>query len=221
MRWFNVVILLIGILTSTCGFVNAQKRNAIWCFGDSAGIDFNNLSFPTSIATAMDSRGSCCSISDTSGALLFYASGSDPLQSPLSELVIVRNALNQMIQNGDSIIGQIWYQELTITDLPTNQNLFYLFSTGVTANYGLYYSVIDMNANGGLGMVLQKNVQLESFKCSDGVTALKHANGRDWWIIIRNWDNVNNKFYKYLISSVGVSNAIVQKYWIYDKQWIW
>jgi WD40 repeat protein len=209
MKLFRACILLIVFCIIALGG-NAQKRNAIWCFGDSAGIDFNNLSIPTPIATAMDSRGSCCSISDTSGSLLFYASGSDPLQSPLSELVIVRNAMHQMMPNGDSIVGQIWYQELTITDIPASQNLYYLFSAGVTANDGLYYSVIDMNANGGLGAVLQKNIQLVNFKVVDGMRAIKHANGRDYWVIIRNASSFGNKHYLFLVTPAGITNYSIQ-----------
>ena len=56
-----------------------------------------------------------------------------------------------------------------------------------------------MSANGGLGEVIQKNVQLHNYKSADGLTAIKHGNGRDWWIINRRWNNINNTFYKYLI----------------------
>ncbi|MBL0341583.1 MAG: hypothetical protein IPP71_11960 [Bacteroidetes bacterium] len=112
--------------------------------------------------------------------------------------------------NGDSIVGLNWYQELTITPDPTNSNLYYLFSIGVTNSFGLYYSIVDMSLNGGLGGVVQKNVQLENFKCTDGLTAIKHGNGRDWWIIFRRWDTVNDLFYKYLITPSGISNVIVQ-----------
>ncbi|MBK8873981.1 MAG: T9SS type A sorting domain-containing protein [Bacteroidetes bacterium] len=161
------------------------------------------------INSAMDSRGSSCSISDTSGNLLFYASGSDPLQLSINETVKVRNALDQIMQNGDSIVGMIWYQELLITDLPASSNLFYLFSVGVSVSDGLYYSIVDMNANGGQGAVIQKNIQLESFKCTDGLTAVKHGNGRDWWIIFRRWDTVNNEYYKYLVTPAGISNVSI------------
>ncbi|MBL0340421.1 MAG: hypothetical protein IPP71_05520 [Bacteroidetes bacterium] len=196
------------IIASTCLF--AQKRNFVWCLGDSAGIDFTNLQNPIPIATGMDARGRCTSIADSLGNLLFYASTSDPLLLIPDELLYVRNVLNQVMTNGDSIVGLNWYQELTITQDPANSNLYYLFSIGVTNSYGLYYSVVDMSLNGGLGGVVQKNVQLENFKCTDGLTAIKHGNGRDWWIIFRRWDTVNDLFYKYLITPSGISNVIIQ-----------
>jgi hypothetical protein len=201
-----IVILQFILLANLC---NSQNRNLVWIFGDSSGIKFNNQISPVAINSAMDSRGSSCSISDTSGNLLFYASGSDNNQLTISETVLVRNSLNQVVQNGDSIVGMVWYQELIITDKPSTSNTYYLFSAGVTINDGLYYSIIDMNANGGLGAVIQKNVQLENFKCTDGITAVKHGNGRDWWILFRRWDTVNNEYYKYLITSAGISNVSI------------
>ena len=51
----------------------SQNRNNIWCFGDSAGIDFNQT-VAAPINTNLDTRGSCTSIADSTGNLLFYAS---------------------------------------------------------------------------------------------------------------------------------------------------
>jgi hypothetical protein len=51
----------------------AQNRNSIWVFGDSSLVDFGNAGSPVTGVSGMDGRGSCVSISDTSGSLLFYA----------------------------------------------------------------------------------------------------------------------------------------------------
>jgi len=211
MKKLNILKYSISVflLLSSCS-AYAQNRNLIWCFGDSAGIDFSNLSNPSPINTGMDARGSCTSIADSSGNLQFYASTSDPLTSQFFEFTLIRNSLHQVMVNGDSIIGDGWYQELVITDKPILNNLYYVFVVGITSSYGLYYSIVDMSLNGGLGGVVQKNVQLENFKCTDGLTAIKHGNGRDWWILFRRWDNVNDSFYKYMISPSGISNVIIQ-----------
>ncbi|MDQ3051938.1 MAG: T9SS type A sorting domain-containing protein [Bacteroidota bacterium] len=209
MKKFAILLIWVYSLLVN-GLLFAQNRNSVWIFGDSTGINFSNINSPIPIFSAMDSRGSSCSISDTAGSLLFYASGSDPLQSLVNETVKVRNNLNQIIANGDSIIGRIWYQELTITDNPTTYKQFYLFSIGVTSSDGFYYSVIDMNANGGLGSVTQKNIQLETFKVVDGMIAIKHGNGRDWWVLLRNADIYSNNHYVYLITQGSVSSPIIQ-----------
>lgn len=62
--------------------------------------------------------------------------------------------------NGDSLIGDGWFNEYII--LPKNEaaKTFYVFTLGVTSFDGLWYSVIDMNLNNGLGMVTDKNVSL-------------------------------------------------------------
>ena len=50
---------------------NAQNRNSVWCFGDSAAIDFSSGN-PVTGSSSLDSRGTCVSIADTNSNLLFY-----------------------------------------------------------------------------------------------------------------------------------------------------
>ncbi|MBK6640281.1 MAG: T9SS type A sorting domain-containing protein [Bacteroidetes bacterium] len=124
------------------------------------------------------------------------------------------NSSNIIIQNGDSIFGQGWYHELITLPIPGNDSMYYIFSIGVSSVYGLKYSIINMKANGGLGEVIQKNIQLQSFPMVDCLTAVKHGNGRDWWLIFRRWDNFtsnpNNEFHSYLISPNGITDYTVQ-----------
>ncbi|MBL0074165.1 MAG: hypothetical protein IPP34_21140 [Bacteroidetes bacterium] len=103
----------------------------------------------------MDGRGSCVSIADSSGSLLFYAY-TRALVNGNSGLVYSSN--HQLMQNGNLIAGQAWYKEMVIVPDPSIVNKFYLFSLCITSLCppGLYYSKIDMNQNGGLGAVDQK-----------------------------------------------------------------
>ncbi len=94
--------------------------------------------------------------------------------------------------------------------MPEDSMKYYLFSVGVTSGAGFSYSIIDMAQNNGQGSVIQKNVLLQSFQCTDGLTAIKHGNGRDWWILVRRYDVNNNEFYKYLVTPLGISNVIIQ-----------
>lgn len=180
---------------------SAQKENNIWCFGDSAGIDFNDLANPITFATSLDTRGSCVSIADSTGRLLFYANTRATIPGNTTR---VWNSTNQLMENGDSIVGSGWYNELIIVPFPGSNSKYYLFSAGVTNRYGFYYSVIDMSLNNGLGKVISKNNQLHSYKTWDGMAAVKHANGRDWWVITKE-DSIgngsgNNSFHIYFIS---------------------
>ena len=133
-----------------------------------------------------------------------YLSGGPPF---FNGEVYNRNQI-QMI-NGDSIVMALWFMESVIVDNPAVSNQYYLFSTGVTGNYGLYYSIIDMSLDSGRGAVVQKNLQLLPYPSDDGLTCVKHGNGRDWWVIFRKngfyagW--YDNRFYKYLVSPAGIN----------------
>ncbi len=199
------IVLCISII------LHGQNRQKIWCFGDSAGIDFSTGN-PTPIVTSLDSRGSCASIADTTGSLLFYSSydADVDIGGPPFLGGEIYNSQHAIMFNGDSIVMAAWYKETVIINDPFSNTSFYVFSSGVTGNNGLYYNNVDMIQNGGLGAVIQKNIQLQSFKCTDGLTAIKHGNGRDWWVIFRRWDNINDDFYQYLITPIGISNVIIQ-----------
>ncbi|MBL7913940.1 MAG: T9SS type A sorting domain-containing protein [Bacteroidia bacterium] len=204
-------LLIIVLSIISCG-VQAQKRGNVWCFGHEAAINFNS-GFPVADSSSVISRGSCASICDSLGSLLFYVSN-DTVSVTTTQLNggKIYGKDHQLISGGDSINSQGWYYELIIIPAPNSNDLYYVFSIGVTAFYGIYYSVIDMSLNGGFGEVTQKNVQLQNFANVDCLTAIKHGNGRDWWIVFRQYNQLgsNNLYYRYLISPNGISNVYVQ-----------
>ncbi|MEO8146282.1 MAG: hypothetical protein ABI723_01530 [Bacteroidia bacterium] len=200
---YNLLIIL--ILLST--IVNAQHRNDIWCFGDSAGIDFSNINNPMPIHSAVKSRGSCVSICDANSNLLFYGYTRATLPG---NTTLLKNRNDTIMLNGDNVVGRGWYMELVIIPMPGNSDQYYVFSAGVTSIYGLYYSVVDMLLDSGLGGVIQKNNQLLPDPANDGLIAVKHGNGRDWWVIHRNHVGSNNIFYKFLISPSGITGPFTQ-----------
>ena len=195
--------LLLFLFLCSFTYTYCQNRNSVWCFGDSAGIDFSNPNNPLPIFTSLRTRGSCVSISDTVGNLLFYGNTRVTLAG---NTTLVWNKQHNLMVSGDSIVGRGWYKELTVTPVPYNPDLYYLFSAGVSSINGFFYSVIDMTRDSGRGMVVQKNVQLQgsNFWANDGVAAVKHGNGRDWWVMVRDWSNVNNTFFFYLVTPFGV-----------------
>ena len=204
------VFISAAFLICCAYFANAQKQGSVWCFGDSALVDFSDTANIITGSSMVKSRGSCASIADSSGNLLFYVSYDPTVIIAGTDPVKAYNSNHQVMANGDSMKGGGWYNEITIVPFPGSDSLYYIFYIGVTLDYGLYYSIVDMSANGGLGEVIQKNVQLHNYKSADGLKAIKHGNGRDWWIINRRWNNINNTFYKYLISPAGVSDSMPQ-----------
>jgi hypothetical protein len=208
MKLYRTLFLILALSIIVCD-VQAQRGN-VWCFGDSSGIDFNLPGGPVPISTVLNTRGSCVSVADTSGQLLFYSAYDESVGIFGTDPVKVYSKNNTLMNNGDSIKGGGWYKELVIVPASMTDSLYYLFNIGVTFDLGLYYSLIDMKQNNGMGAVVQKNVQLQIFKCTDGINAVKHGNGRDWWLIFRRWDTDNDEYYMYLISQNGISNVSIQ-----------
>ena len=93
----------------------AQNQNSVWIFGDSAGIDFSNLSNPQPISSVMRGRGSSASIADSTGQLLFYTR---TIANTNDTSTHVYNWQNQLMNNGDQIVGEAWYNELVIVPMP-------------------------------------------------------------------------------------------------------
>ncbi len=213
MRW------IIAILIATPLFCAAQKRGAVWVFGDSALVDFSDTSNILTGNSLIKSRGSCASISDSNGQLLFYT-GYDTdwmITGAYEKNGEIFNKLHSTMANGDSIIMMGWYHEVVILPYPGTTDKYFVFSilvTGVNL-WGIFYSIVDLSANGGLGAVIQKNIQLPNyFNMVDCLTAVKHGNGRDWWLLFRRVYNSpvipDNEFHSYLVSPAGITNYTVQ-----------
>ena len=202
--WLPIFLYFIFFIS-----VYSQNRNSIWCFGDSAGIDFRNVSMPVPISTSLDTRGSCLSVSDSLGNLLFYA-GTRANGSP-ARTGIIYNMNHEIMQNGDSIEGQGWYHELLIIPFPSDLNKYFLFSLNITTIHDFHYSIIDMNEDNGLGAVVSKNILIKNDSVCDAMTAVKHGNGRDWWVIIKSWGNPTDfTFYEYLITPDTIEERIIE-----------
>ena len=85
------LLLALMVLSLNCF---SQNRNSVWCFGDSAGIDFSNLSNPVPFTSSVEGRGSCVSIADNNGNLLFYSNTYMNMARTM-----VWNALNDTMTN--------------------------------------------------------------------------------------------------------------------------
>lgn len=189
----------------------SQNKNSIWCFGDSAGIDFRNLSNPVPISTGMDGRGGCSSISDSAGNLLFYS-----FSYVTYQLTKILSADHAVMTNSNLMPGWGLYNDNLILPKPGSNHEYYNFFLGSGGAVDTtYYALVDMNLNGGLGDVVRKNVPIGAYYPADCLTAVKHGNGRDWWLLGKLGSNpfTNfNRFFVYLITPDSVYNPIVQDF---------
>ncbi len=74
----------------------------------------------------------------------------------------------------------------------------------------LTYHIVDMKENNGLGKVVKRNQILmqDAYLSHNRMTAVKHANGRDWWLIKPH--QTKALFYKFLVTSNGIEGPFEQ-----------
>jgi hypothetical protein len=207
--FFKIFIILILLLNYIICF--AQKQDRIWLFSDRAGIDFNDLANPIAITSNITDPclTSFTSIADTSGQLLFYCAGVELTFTAMR--VFDKNG--NLMQNGDSLQGYPWVnQGCMIIPFPNHNNLYYLFVCNIAGSSGniVYYNIIDISLNNGLGGVVSKNNLLLFDNVNEKINATKHANGRDWWLILQS-TNIDSLFHKFLITPTGISGPFEQK----------
>jgi hypothetical protein len=207
-------IFLFLLFTFQAAFT--QNSNSIWVFGDSAGIDFSNVTNPVPISSGMDGRGSCSSIADSNGNLILYTAVLGYLNTGWNTRIF--NAQHQILQNCDSITGEAWYNENITIPRPTHYNQFYTFSVGLYPPYnqGCFYSISDMNMNLGQGSVIKQNIKINNATSGDCLTAVKHGNGQDWWVINKysktSSPNHFNRFFIYHVKGDSVYAPITQNF---------
>ncbi len=185
---YTFLMLLIGSLPSW-----SQYRAANWPmnYGNvilkiTPGV-FQAQSLPNG------SGGYCAnaSISDEQGNLLFYSFGLD-----------VRNKNGDIMENGcclcesadasnctRGVLGSPIFQGAIILPVPQSNTKYYLIIKDSASASGngvarMQCSIIDMQANNGLGKVIRRSIAIQNnvtgfFR----MTACKHANGEDWWLI--------------------------------------
>jgi PKD repeat protein len=185
----------------------AQKQGNIWYFGNHAGLDFNTtppailLSGQTDFPLPNQWNEGCTSISDSSGSLLFYTNG-----------MKIWNRFHQIMPNGNELLGHSSStQSSIIVPAPSNQNLFYVFTTDAEENdfqNGLRYNVVDICLDHGRGDVIEeeKNIKLLD-TVSERLICIRHSNNIDYWIITHKYNS--DSFYSFLLTNSGILDTII------------
>jgi hypothetical protein len=161
------------------------------------------------------SHGACnVQLFDKKDSLILYSNGSK-----------IFNGKHRLVEGGDSLsFGIDWknglfagnyYGEYLISAYPNamiaipsvkNANQYYFISTFISRDYNLFpklvYTLVDMNLNGGRGKVIEKEVLIKNGEFAPAIEACKHGNGRDWWIITREYGKKN--FIIMLLDSTGI-----------------
>ncbi|MDD3860469.1 MAG: T9SS type A sorting domain-containing protein [Bacteroidales bacterium] len=198
------IFILLQCITAFSQVGNA-KRAWHWYFGWNAGLDFSSGTMQDDPNGQVYIAEGACSISDTAGNLLFYA-GPNLFSEPGENNMTIYNANHEIMQNGTDIdCGWSGRQNSIIVPLPENDNIYYLFTIGhYTEPYytqlGFKYSIVDMSLNGGIGAVIEKNIEIftssQNDTLSEILTAVHHANCKDIWILIHRNNTCRYNVYK-------------------------
>jgi uncharacterized protein (TIGR02145 family) len=197
----NKYFILLLLLFTIDGYSQGEFNN--WYFGWHAGMTFNSgppVALPAS-PIAQSSGISGFSISDSIGNFLFCSEGKK----------IYDKFLN-VTPNGAGLLGGgADCQAAIALQLPGNTRIYYIITAGhdpgaVGPVIGLHYSVFNMDLNGGLGDIVpgMKNIALPfGDSVVDQLTATRHANNRDYWIVVLNHATTNN-YLAYRLTSSGI-----------------
>lgn len=174
------------VLFLACCQLNGQvqKRHANhWYFGEQAGIHFTNGDPVALTDGQMTQNEGSGTISDADGNLLFYTNG-----------VEVWDANHNLMPNGTGLIGNESSAQVLIAPWPGNSERYCIFHTDYYLGLaGVYYSVVDMTLNNGLGDVIpnQKNRLLHA-NSEEKMAVTHHFNGRDLWVLVM--DHTTDEF---------------------------
>jgi hypothetical protein len=230
-----IITLVLCVFTALRLF--SQDYDIQWLLGDVpvSSMDFRDDSIAFHFIANDDSTTlfkSTANICDKTGNFLFFTNGKSVFDRYGKRML---NGDSLSFNNKNSWAGMDSGapndQGVMILPKPGSDHLYYLFhfipgdtffsvygkpilgyptpSIGYSLPLSLYYSLVDMNANLGLGEVVEKNVRVwRGLACASKMTAVKHANGRDWWIIRHGWRD--NKYIKFLLTPDTVLGPYIQ-----------
>ncbi|MBX2927109.1 MAG: PKD domain-containing protein [Saprospiraceae bacterium] len=224
MKWIYIALFNITLVFS----IEAQKHDYQWLLGQlsqtnithsGTTIDFNVIPYDIYHEfRGMHFRQANTSMCDTAGNLLFYTNG-----------IYIANVLHEPMENGEGLAagpagvhnqgtyGYILDQGVMALPWPEQDSLYCVIlmdkeatpSQNSFQSSNVYFAVVNMNKNNGLGTVTKKNEILISDALNMGkLTAVKHSNGRDWWVLSRRYDT--NQYYKIMLTPGGFNVSNVQ-----------
>ena len=173
----------------------------IWYLGRN-GIKWINDT-PTVLTGFADDAGEVMSsICDKNGDLLLYSDGNYIYNKFHERLALI-------FQKGGGSSSMF-----LILPQPGNDSIYYVFHPQQVSQiindtiYNLYYTVINVKANGYHGKIVKLS-QLLMKTSSEKITGIKHCNGRDWWVLgLRATDEA---FHSWVLSDTGltINNPII------------
>ncbi len=199
---------LLTYLFAFCALAgSAQKHDYTWLAGYSSNAGYStNFNYwfgiskydftkqPVSItydSLGINLKGANCAMSNEDGAVQFYTNG-----------ITVRNYLDEII--GDSLHNgyflnnlPLWYYGgnpssglMLVLPNPSNSEKYDIIYGFVDTLPSFFITVkrilrtqVDMSLNFGKGGLVYKDKPISQSESSFSLTAVRHANGKDWWLV--------------------------------------
>ncbi|MBN8703540.1 MAG: T9SS type B sorting domain-containing protein [Bacteroidetes bacterium] len=220
-----IIFVAFFVILNTPFFSQTKNAN-IWYFGNKAGLDFNSGNPVALTNSAMNTTEGCASVADAAGQLLFYTDGQNIWDKNHQMMPLANGTTNA---DWNRMLSGTWSstQAAIIAPVLNSANRYYVFSTDgaslPAANSlgpqqqwdGLYYTVVNMQLNGGLGDIdtsyLKQfcnylpganKIQLTD-SVSEKVTIAMNANGLDYWVITTKQDT--RDVYAFSVNCTGVN----------------
>jgi len=180
-----------------------------WRLADQIGIDFVPNGQPIVTESAIlsdhpDNVETIASIADDKGKTVFYLDAQKPPARP-SRLL---NGFHSVIPNSEGIftMGNVCNGAL-IVSIPGKKNKYYLFTlcpknADPLASLVLYRHTVDFSQGTG-GLVTEKNILVSEHSLAEKMSAVRHQNGKDWWLIVHGYGNAT--FYPFIITENSIT----------------
>ncbi len=230
---------LYGFLLLLPVFLPAQvKFDATWLVGNNLGpqsegyggtkIDFNQPIPSVEYIQLPFAFDGITIMNDSLGKPLFYSNGCE-----------IINQKHEIMENGDEInIGGFEYgqtcaktrgygvnQGMLTLPWPGRPNQYAMLHLhrpdipGPWYNRNLLLTTIDISRDSGFGAVTKKNQLVFQDTFCDMLTAVRHANGRDWWVVLPRYNK--GRYYIFLLSPQGLSEPMVRDIGVPIDEYLW
>jgi hypothetical protein len=229
----RTLILISFILVKVTSCFSQSKQNYEWVTGfinsNVATFQNNEFKFNRYIDTG------------TANKKYYFVEGASNICASNGRILLMSNGYNVLDSNKsfvdglDSIGGRVFmkymdgfarYTQYSIF-LPVENGIYYFVNGSVSDSFMNYYyntpnaealfdellyTKIDINGNGGMGKVLQREIKLLKNETLSKVQmmACKHGNGKDWWLFKQG--RVSNRVYKFLFSKDSVISYGTQQF---------
>lgn len=205
-------------------YAQEDKHDYIWLFGyypnipedsmggsvmdfnsDPVGVSFFNIPFGATVFSI---------VSDNTGNLVFYSNGCEIIDTE-HEVMLNGHEINPG-NTHDNYCANLGYPctqgVITLPYPPYADSTYYLFHIRINDQLyptDLMYSVVNATGDNGHGEVIEKNTLLFQDTLADQLQAVRHGNGRDWWVVVPKVGS--NIHYLFLLSPQGVEGPFVQQ----------